>query len=102
MPPDYMQWKENVGVELLRLGRSTGVVGDGIAGNLRMITRFGSDFMELQLIRVEHVRAKHVRGDIDNLNGGLMDALQDAGVIVNDAQIIGLESTLWTPPEGSI
>jgi Holliday junction resolvase RusA-like endonuclease len=102
MPKKYVDWKEAVAAELLLLGHSDNMIGNTIEGNLKMYTRFGSDFMELQLVKVEHVRAKHVRGDIDNLNGGLMDALQDAEVIVNDAQIVGLESTLWTPEGGSI
>lgn len=92
MPPDYMEWKKSVFDELLAQGLPQ---AGKIEGNLKLIVRFGSDFMDLQLFKLDEVRAKHVRADVDNLVGGIMDALQDAGIIVNDAQIVAVEAVTW-------
>jgi len=94
MDKDYMEWRENVVLELHQQ-LNPNFDQPPIKGSLRLIARFGSDFMDIQLLKVDEVRAKHVRADIDNLLGGIMDALQDAGVIVNDAQIVAVEAVTW-------
>lgn len=40
-------------------------------------------------------RPKHVRGDLDNLVGGVMDALQDAGVLADDRWVMETHARCW-------
>ena len=62
---------------------------------LRLDVNFGKDFTEWQLYPVPFERPTGIRGDLDNLLGGFMETLQDAGVIENDSQIIQVRSQLW-------
>jgi len=63
---------------------------------VRLDVVFGTDYIDFQLYpMVDHVRPKHVRADLDNLAGGLMDALQDAETIKNDELIRELH--IWIP-----
>ena len=93
MPPEYMAWKEQIAAEL-QIQRL--LTGDPIEGNLQLIARFGADFIDMQLLVLDkEVRPRGMNADIDNLTGGLMDAIADAGLIVNDRQIIGIEAVVW-------
>jgi Holliday junction resolvase RusA-like endonuclease len=91
MPDWYTDWKAAVAEQFQILGL---LKGEPIQGNLKLLARFGSDHMDLQLVPVDRIRPPHVRADVDNLVGGIMDAMQDAALIVNDAQIVGIEQTL--------
>ena len=91
MDKKYTDWKIDVAEELA----VQGIKEPSIEGNLKLILRFGTDFIDIQLLKIVEVRAKHVRADVDNLIGGVMDALQDAGIIVNDAQIVAVEAVTW-------
>ena len=93
MPSEYVAWKEQVAAEL-QVQRL--LTGDPIEGNLQLIARFGADFIDMQLLVLDkEIRPKGMNADIDNLTGGLMDAIADAGLIVNDRQIIGTEVVVW-------
>lgn len=90
MPPDYTAWKEQVIVEL----QAQGVLLPNYDVPRALKAMFGTDYIEFQLFPLEgHVRAKHVKGDIDNLTGGLMDALEQGDVIKNDRLIV--RTDIW-------
>ena len=90
MPKKYMAWKEQLGDELRRQGLSS----LELSNSMSLEVVFGTDAMWIQLRELKNFqRAKHVTADIDNLMGGLMDGLQDAGVIADDRLIV--ESHGW-------
>lgn len=89
--PEYTKWKYRIADELKTLG-----VTNQIIAPVRLDAMFGTDYIDFQLYPlVDHVRPKHVRADVDNLAGGLMDALQDAGTITNDELVRELH--IWIP-----
>lgn len=92
MPDDYTSWRDQT-VAFLR--RAWPAQTDPIDGPLRLVAHFQSDGIDLQLYPVDGSRPTGVRADMDNLVGGLMDALQEAGVIANDNQILELEVRGW-------
>ncbi len=85
MPKEYMQWKKDIADFIALQGPHRQLVRP-----LSLIVRFGSHdtFVELVEYDTDFVRSKYVKGDIDNLLGGLMDALQDAELIMNDNQVV--------------
>lgn len=88
---EYTRWKWAVGHELRALG-----IKNQIVAPVRLDAVFGTDYIDFQLFPlIDHVRPKHVRADVDNLSGGLMDALQEAGTIANDELI--REMHIWLP-----
>jgi len=80
-PPEYTEWKENVAIVL-------GAALPHMSGNVRLGLTF--DETGIDVVIVETERERFGRNDIDNLAGGVMDALQDAGVIDNDARVVYL------------
>ena len=40
-------------------------------------------------------RPSHVRGDLDNLLGGVMDALQDGGILADDRWVMETHARCW-------
>ena len=86
MPDDYMAFKGKVDSEMRIRGM---IPREMVTGPLSLDAVFGTDGMWFQLRPVPgHVRAVHVQADVDNLLGGLMDALQDATVYEDDKQIV--------------
>lgn len=83
MPKRYTDWKENVAewAALAKIPKHDGP----LAVNLRF--NKGEVVVEIEYMPDDEVR-NGVQGDIDNLAGGTYDALQDAGIIENDKQII--------------
>jgi len=91
-PTEYTDWKADVAAWL----QSEGYHKLEIDRPVKLIAIFGTDYIDLQLIELGDVsRPKHVRADIDNLIGGLMDALQTAGVLANDRWMLGIEAKGW-------
>ena len=91
-PDEYTTWKELISVELSRMGLHPQYLDVPV----RLEAGFGTDYIDFQLFPLApHRRPKHVTADIDNLAGGLMDALQDHGLIANDKLIV--EAELWIP-----
>lgn len=80
MPKKYMEWKENV-AEVAKL--TAGV--SGLSGPLSLIVEFHKEHMVIVIS--EGASERFGQADIDNLLGGVMDALQDSEVIHNDRQI---------------
>ena len=88
MPKDYTDWKQQIAEEL---GAMSNLLDIEMPVALEVV--FGEDYIEFQLFPMEgHQRAKHVTADIDNLVGGLMDALEQGGVIANDKQIVRIKA----------
>jgi Holliday junction resolvase RusA-like endonuclease len=90
MPKKYTEWKGQVTDELNAMGITAPLFD--IPMKLKAV--FGEDYIEFQLVPLDgHRRAKHVTADIDNLAGGLMDALEQGGIIKNDKLIV--RADLW-------
>ncbi len=85
MPPKYAQWKKDVAEYIgIQYPRTQ------LVRPLSLVVNFGSEetYVELVEYDTDFKRSKYVRGDIDNLLGGLMDALQDSGLMANDSQVV--------------
>ncbi len=98
MPADYTQYKRLIDSEL----RIRGLIPrKQEEGPLSLEVIFGSEGMWFQLRPVSgHVRAMHVEADVDNLVGGLMDALQDATVFKDDKQVIEVHAWIDDREDG--
>ncbi len=98
MPANYTAFKEKISIEMLDRGLIPSIPH---AGPLSLEAIFGTDGMWFQLRPVPgHERAKHMKADVDNLLGGLMDALQDATVLEDDKQIIEVHGWIDRRPDG--
>ncbi len=82
MPKPYTEWKEGV-IDVVALSKLP-----VLSGPLSMMVKFYKDRVEVAM--AEGAPARFGQGDIDNLSGGVMDALQDAGVFKNDIQVARL------------
>ena len=91
MPKEYMEWKEMIG-QFIAVSR----IESAIEGPVMCQFEFDTDTTRVAVIplELEYPRALHVKGDIDNLSGGVMDALQDGGVFTNDSQVVKLEAVI--------
>ena len=91
-PAEYTQWKRELSAEL----HAMGIHDRAISVPVRMEAVFGTDYIDFQLFPLpHHIRPKWVTADVDNLVGGLMDGLQDHGLIANDKLIV--EAGIWIP-----
>ena len=89
MPAEYTQWKHDVSDALV----DQGIVAPYFVDPMKLKAVFGTDYIEFQLFPLEgHRRVRHVTADIDNLAGGLMDALEQGQVIENDKLIVRLDA----------
>lgn len=89
MPPEYMEWKQNI-VDLLAYDKR---IVEGYC-HLEMEFTKLEVFVRVIPITYDYQRDKGVRGDLDNLVGGVMDALQDAGLIDNDERVVGIDASI--------
>jgi Holliday junction resolvase RusA-like endonuclease len=89
-PSEYTEWKEAVAEWAVWKGIPS------LHGQCRLDLTFGSETVHVRMIPVvgDRQRALYVTGDIDNLSGGVMDALQDADVLDNDRDVIELRSVI--------
>lgn len=86
MDKEYTDWKDDV-------GQLVGVSGLAVlSGPLSLVVKFYKDRVEVMMS--EGAPARHGQGDIDNLLGGLMDALQDAGCFKNDIQVARVQAEI--------
>ena len=86
MPKDYQSWREAFGM-LMTTGRNPAPqLGDlPIALELE----FGTEAVKVSLFEQPTAkRAKHVRADVDNLIGAVMEVLEDQGIVTNDRQVM--------------
>ena len=89
MPAHYMAWREAF-VANLQAQRITHA--KPLLGSMKLWVRVSGDTIGVNLTPTEAVRPTGVRGDLDNLVGAIMDALQDAGVYLNDAQVVSIDA----------
>ena len=91
MPQEYTDWKGNVADFLFASRMDAGLEGPVICK-----FEFDTDTTGVSVIplRQAYPRPLHVKGDIDNLSGGVMDALEDGGVFTNDKQVVKLEAVI--------
>jgi Holliday junction resolvase RusA-like endonuclease len=61
-------------------------------GPLRVDTVIGKDGTTVILTESELQRPTGVQGDIDNISGSLLDALQQGGAIANDKLVVALSA----------
>ncbi len=83
MPKDYEAWKESMGWAL----KEAGIKGDSYPGSVRFEMICTPHGMWIELRPTSVVRPKGIRGDIDNLAGGVLDALQENELMKNDSQV---------------
>jgi len=93
MPKDYMEWKDRV-IEWARFSR---LHKQRIEGTVHIYAVFDTDKILVEVTPCGHKRPKGVGGDLDNLVGGLLDALQGAGVIDNDRNVMEIVASFADP-----
>lgn len=87
MPKPYRHWKETF-AHLARIG-----LEDSFSGPVHLRLVFHTDETEIEIVESPRRAPKHLRqSDLDNLIGGVMDALQASGVIENDRQVVSVSA----------
>jgi Holliday junction resolvase RusA-like endonuclease len=92
MPKEYVEWKANV-AEVVAL--TTGKMS--LAGPLSLVVEFHKE--KMVFVMSEGAPKRFGRADIDNLMGGLMDAIELSGLITNDRQVSRIGATFMTEGE---
>ena len=88
MDRKYMEWRKTFGA-LLTMGAGKAPSFGDKPVELRLV--FGTDHVSIAIMEMPTgKRPKHVRADLDNLVGAVMEVLEDQGVIVNDRQVVKL------------
>ena len=85
--PKYRDWLD-MASDVVALTLRKPMMG----GPLLLRAAFTSAGVEVVIADATPVEWKGTRGDLDNLTGSVMDALQQGGAIVNDRDIIKLET----------
>ena len=93
----YMSFRSDV----INSVKEQGIEASGIDYPVSMELQFKTDGFHLQLrpIFMPVMRPTHVRGDIDNLAGGVLDALQDTNVISDDKWVLEAHTRIWEAGE---
>lgn len=88
-PAEYTEWKQNI-VELLAHHKVA------VEGKCKLEILFTEKDVHVRVIPItyEFERDKHVTADLDNLCGGVMDALENAGVLENDRDVVALNAQI--------
>jgi len=86
-PARYESWKQEAS---WRLHTQTSARYDGPVSVTVVVRR---DRVEIELDETADTRPKGLRGDLDNYVKGVLDALQDAGIIRDDRQVHELHAT---------
>jgi Holliday junction resolvase RusA-like endonuclease len=88
MPKRYKEWRTRM-AQYLAIGHSV-----PFSDEVHLTVVFNSHSTEVTVTEADKTAPKYLRQtDIDNLIGGVMDALQESGVIINDRQITRV--TAW-------
>lgn len=96
MPPDYLEWKDRV-AEFVGY---SGLRKRAMQGDVQVAMVFHSDHVDVEILPSTTTRPRGVRGDLDNLASGMLDALQDAGLIANDRHVMTMRAEFPAPTEG--
>ena len=93
MPRPYREWRQDFG-QLLMLQHPR-IYREQPIG---LEVEFGSDEVRIKTYPLfEAIRPKHVRADVDNLIGGVMEVLEDIHVVENDKQIYVVKASVLKP-----
>ena len=92
MPKEYREWKEDVGWLVKTAMRQQNI--DPLTS--RVYVRLDLSKNGFLLVLEESSLKRFGSADIDNLAGGVLDALQDAEVIANDRDVVKLETMFVT------
>jgi Holliday junction resolvase RusA-like endonuclease len=85
MPKDFEEWREAFGWELAKLKPPR------FDGPVYLFLAFKTDGVNVSIFPIRAgTRPKGVRGDADNLAGGVMEVLQDIEVVGNDRDVLAL------------
>jgi Holliday junction resolvase RusA-like endonuclease len=83
MPADYRAWREEFGW-LLKAEKPP-----HFTGSVELHLGFHTDGVQIVMTELDDAtRPKHVRADLDNLIGGVMEILEDVGIVDNDRQVV--------------
>jgi Holliday junction resolvase RusA-like endonuclease len=93
MEPEYMEWRKDFG-KLLKSEITKAGSSRGFLGPVEVYLSFYPHGVRIQVMDSMTVRRKHVRGDIDNLVGGVMEVLEDIKVVTNDSMIHRVVATV--------
>jgi Holliday junction resolvase RusA-like endonuclease len=92
MPEPYMAWKKKVGNLIIEAK----IPRENFEGPVALEVIFGRENTWIQIVPISTftVRPKGLKlNDLDNLVGGIMDALQDCNVIKNDVQVLQIDAS---------
>ena len=90
MPKKYAEWKSGLATIVGSRFRAEG--NRPLEGPLKLEVDITKGVWGFRLTELES-KERFGRADLDNLVGGVMDMLQDAGVIKNDSQIEAIAAT---------
>jgi Holliday junction resolvase RusA-like endonuclease len=93
MPPEYAEWRKDFGT-LLKSALNKAKGEHKFIGPVEVYLSFYPHGVRIQVMDSMTVRRKHVRGDIDNLVGGVMEVLEDIKVVTNDSMIHRVVATV--------
>jgi len=85
MPTEYSKWKR----DFAWVARQA-MAGKQFIGEVDVIMSFRKDSVNITIM--DSSTKRFGRSDIDNLAGGVLDALQDGGCIVNDSKVVELHA----------
>jgi Holliday junction resolvase RusA-like endonuclease len=90
MPAKYVDWKEEFATRMAAVAAPSAPIDVPV----HLYLSFESDAIGINMKPIPAAtRPKYMRTqDIDNLSGGVMDAMQDAGVIDNDLLVYELSA----------
>ena len=86
MPKEYMEWKQAI-AQYLQLHRVK-----PFHGRVEIALTFNKKSVDVVIRECNYV-VRFGSADIDNLAGGIMDALENAGVLMNDRDVVSLHAT---------
>lgn len=97
MSDEYMGWRKDFGT-LLKSELTKYRSRRHFLGPVEVYLSFYPHGVRIQVMESMTVRRKHVRGDIDNLIGGVMEVLEDTEVVTNDSKIHRVVATVAEHP----
>ena len=91
MPKDFEEWREAFGWELAKLRPPR------FDGPVHVILHFSKDGVDIDIFSLpdDVKREPKVRGDIDNLIGGVMEVMQDIEVVGNDRDVLVVKASAY-------
>ena len=96
--PRYKQFRKDVTDALFEQGVKAKEIDFPIS--IELMFRTDGFYLQLRPLHSNvrdtvFARPTHVRGDVDNLAGGVMDALQDGSFLTDDKWVLEAHTRLW-------